>query len=265
MSITAALPVGCPTSWAGLLRHIARGGLAALMTGVLLGGVGGRLAMRLSALIDPASRGKMTAGGAVVGEFTLSGTLGLIVFAGLGTGVLLAFLWVIVRPWLPNRGLYRYLTAGVVSVAMGAHFAIEGRNIDFLILDPKFAQVAIFMLLALLTGLAVVAVDGFLERRLPAAAGAARGWYGLVALLGLLLAVPASRLLFSVDSCDCASPPRLPGALLILTGAFTAAAWMTGIQRGAVPGWIRIGGRGGAVAMVLAGLLHLGGEVAHFA
>jgi len=206
-----------------LVREIARGGLAGLITGIVLGGGGGRLAMRVSALIDPDARGRITEAGATVGEFTLGGTIGLVLFGGIFTGLALALLWVIVRSLLPSRPLFRYATAAAIGVAMGGRFAVDGRNIDFLILDPKAAQVGLFVLLAAVTGAAVVWVDALLERRLPPAEGRAMWWYGVVFLSGLLLAFPSILLMFSADNCACASPPRLPGLLLLAAGAISVS------------------------------------------
>ena len=44
-----------------IVRDIARGGLAGLVTGLLVAGVGGRLVMRIAALLVPGSAGAFTA------------------------------------------------------------------------------------------------------------------------------------------------------------------------------------------------------------
>jgi len=43
-----------------ILREITRGGVAGLIAGVLVAGVGGRLVMRLAALLVPESAGSLT-------------------------------------------------------------------------------------------------------------------------------------------------------------------------------------------------------------
>lgn len=62
-------------------------GLAALIGGVLVLGVGGRLAMRLSGAMalpaDPDTRFMLTGDGFQVGRITLDGTLGLVIFGGI--------------------------------------------------------------------------------------------------------------------------------------------------------------------------------------
>ena len=64
------------TTVAELVREFAVGGLAGVVSGFLVAGVGGRLAMRLIAMVAPDNRiGLRTEGGAIVGEVTLSGTV----------------------------------------------------------------------------------------------------------------------------------------------------------------------------------------------
>jgi hypothetical protein len=244
-----------------MAREIARGGLAGLITGLAMGGGGARLAMRIASLIDPSARGRTTEAGFSVGEFTLGGTIGLVVFGGIFTGIGLAIIWVIVRPWLPNRGVGRYLVAALIGVAMGGRFAIDGRNIDFFILDPAWGQVAIFLLLSALTGAAVVAVDQWLERRLPPARRDLMIGYGIVAIIGLVLTIPSMLLYFRAEECACVSPPRLVGVFFIGLAVLTARSWF--VEDGSSQ-WTSRGGPVVLAAMVVAGLLHLGGEIAHF-
>ncbi len=255
--------VGAGRGYRNAAREIARGGLAGLATGLVMGGGGGRLAMRIAALLDPAARGITTEAGATVGEFTLEGTVGLVFFGGIFTGIGLAVIWVVVRPWLPGRRAARILVAGVVGVALGGRFAIDGRNSDFFILDPAWAQAAIFIVLAAVTGMAVVVVDRWLERRLPPPRTGPMVGYGIVAALGLLLAIPSLLLYFRSEDCACVSPPRLVGVLLIGLAVLTARSWVGG----AGPGSSHWMARAGPIllgALVVAGLLHLGGEIAHF-
>lgn len=262
--MTMAAPPQAPSGSAPIVREIARGGLAGFLTGVVMGGGGGRLAMRLSALLDPAARGARTEGGATVGEFTLAGTASFVIFVGIFSGIALAVVWVVAQRWLPRRSSSRYAVAAILVVAMGARFAIEGRNIDFLILDPKPAQVTIFVALAAATGALVVGSDRWLERRLPAASGSAAWWYRSIALIGALLTIPVVLGLFSSNDCSCVSPPRLPGILLVVTGITTAGSWILRIRGPGVPGWLLRAGGISLALMIVAGLLHLGGEIAHF-
>jgi hypothetical protein len=261
MTATAPPPVRRRPGYRHIVREIARGGLAGLITGLVMGGGGGRLAMRLAALIDPSARGRTTEAGFSVGELTLGGTVELVLFGGIFTGIGLAIIWVIVRPWLPNRGAVRYLVAALIGVAMGGRFAIDGRNIDFFILDPAWGQVTIFLVLSALTGAAVVAVDGWLERRLPPPRRHLMIGYGIVAAIGLILTIPSLLLYFRADDCACVSPPRLVGVFLVGLALLTARSWF--VDDGSYS-WIARAGPIVLAGMVIAGLFHLGGEITHF-
>ena len=85
-----------------ILRDIARGGLAGLAVGVVVGGIGGRLAMRLIALLIPESTGRFTENGARIGDITLGGTFAVLLFGGLFAGIFVGTIWVVVSPWLPR-------------------------------------------------------------------------------------------------------------------------------------------------------------------
>ena len=90
-----------------IARDMARGGLAGLAVGVVVGGLGGRVVMRLAALLVPDSAGRFTENGNQIGTITLAGSVGLIVFAGLVVGLAVGIVWVTVSPWIPGSGLRR--------------------------------------------------------------------------------------------------------------------------------------------------------------
>ena len=70
-----------------ILRDIARGGLAGLAVGVVVGGLGGRVAMRLIALLIPNPPAAFTENGNRIGDITLGGTFALLLFGGLFAGI----------------------------------------------------------------------------------------------------------------------------------------------------------------------------------
>lgn len=75
------------TALLALARHVGTAALAGVITGVAVGGLLGRVVMRISGFsAGPAGVGALTANDNRVGEITLSGTSALIVFVGLGTG-----------------------------------------------------------------------------------------------------------------------------------------------------------------------------------
>ena len=66
-----------------VFRRVALLGVAGVISGVLVGGVLGRIVMRISAVAaGPEMVGRLTENGNRVGEFTIVGTMILIVFVG---------------------------------------------------------------------------------------------------------------------------------------------------------------------------------------
>ena len=100
-----------------ILREITRGGLAGLIAGIFVAGIGGRLVMRLAALLVPESAGNLTENGNRIGDITAGGTFALILFVGLFFGVAAGSLWVVLRPWLPTTSSARALVS--VPIAGG--------------------------------------------------------------------------------------------------------------------------------------------------
>lgn len=100
---------------AEIVRKVAIGGLAGLLGGLLVVGLGGRVFMRVAALIDPSSTASLTSNGNRIGDITVGGTISFVLFAGALFGVYAAVLWVTVAPWIPGRGMIRALANGVVA------------------------------------------------------------------------------------------------------------------------------------------------------
>ncbi len=150
-----------------VLRDITRGGLAGLIVGVLLAGVGGRLVMRLAALLVPGSVGSFTENGNVIGAITFGGSMGLIVFVGLLFGALAGSLWVVISPWLPAATPTRALLSIPIAVALGTFGLVDERNRDFAILGRDPLVVASLVALVASFGPALVVVERWLDRRLP--------------------------------------------------------------------------------------------------
>ena len=245
-----------------VVRRIVRTGLSGFVTGAVMGGVGGRLAMRATSLIDRSAHGLRTENGFTVGEFTLEGTLELAIFIGLFTGLLVTPMWVVVERWIPRKGLGRSAAAAVVAVAVGARLAIEGDNFDFRILDPPLVQAGVFVVLAGLTGVVVVGVDRLLDKRLPGPGDYkwAAGWWALI-VLGALPTVGVVVSFFSEDFGF--NQPRLAGVFFLGLGVVTVFAFIREARGDELGKWLWVG-RGLLSATVLAGLFHLGGEISHF-
>ncbi|HEX4897125.1 MAG TPA: hypothetical protein VFV53_02050 [Candidatus Limnocylindrales bacterium] len=245
---------------AGILREVARGGLAGLIATTIVGGLGGRLVMRVSALLNPGATGLRTENGEVVGAITAEGTLALIVFGGLLGGLAVGVVWVIVSPWLPGRGPRRWLLAMPVAVALGGSFLVRSSNPDFAILEPDWLLITLLLGLVAVIGFAVAWLDERLERALPDAGGSASramAAYVIVAILGLLTIGVAIDGFFS--SAGSPNPPVRVGWALVATGVVTAAAWVVRVGSSAPtpPAAVGVAGRIGVVVAVILGFAQL--------
>lgn len=235
-----------------VLREITRGGLAGLIVGVVLAGVGGRLVMRLAALLVPSADGAFTENGNRIGDITLGGSLGIIVFIGLFFGAVAGSLWVIIRPWLPSSRRARLVVTIPIAVALGTRGLIEARNDDFEILQHDPVVVASLVILVALFGPALVLVDAWLDRRLPHPTpdeGKVIAGFGAVAFIGLLLTT------FVVVPTYLGSSLRLAGLALLVVGVATMITWWYRVEgKASPPVWLPTVARLGLVAAVVGGL-----------
>lgn len=257
-----------PDSFVMILRRITAGGLAGATVGVLVSGIGGRMAMRVAAMLSPDATGRLTEAGERVGEITLNGSLAVLLFGGLFGGFVAGVIWIAIADWVPGTGRRRLLIAGAISAAIGGALLIRSGNIDFRVLDGDAAIITIFLVLAALTGIAVAVMDGALLRRLPRPTGAARAQllgYGAMTLLGLFLAAPlALGAFFSTDGCGCSEPQRLVGIALFVAGGATIAGWVqTAAPDGSGPSaMVRRAGMAGLAAATLLGAVRVVSESA---
>lgn len=243
-----------------VLRDITRGGLSGLIVGVVLAGVGGRLVMRLAALLVPESVGSLTENGNVIGTITFGGSMALIVFVGLLFGALAGSLWVVISPWLPASASARALLSIPIAVALGTFGLVEDRNRDFAILDRDPLVVASLVVLVASFGPALVLVERWLERRLPHAGpndGRIVAGYAVVTAIGLVLT------LVIVVPGYLGSQMVLAGVGLVVVGICTLASWWFRVERlASPPRRLTIIGRVGLATATVAGLLVATREVA---
>ena len=240
------------------LRDIARGGLAGLLTGILVAGVGGRVVMRAAALLVPDAAGRFTENGNRVGDITLSGTLGLVLAGGLFFGLFGAVVWVVVSPWIPGGRRTRAVLAMPVAVSLTAISLIQARNPDFQILRHDATTVVLLLALVALAGLTIAGFDAWLDRRLPGAgvSGPADGAY-------LALTVAGGVLIFPIVVAAYLGDERPLGLALVGVGVATLVHWTLRFQRqSAFPTWLVVAGRGGLVVAVVLGVVALAPDVA---
>lgn len=249
-----------------VLRTIARAGIAGAIAGVVVGGLGGRVVMRLAALIDPTSLGRRTENGNLIGDITAEGTLALLVFGGLLSGLVAGVIWVAVGPWVPGRGLRRAVATGLIAVALAGFMLVQGDNPDFLILKADEPVILMLLVLVAALGATLVVIDEALDRRLPRAIPGSIGLfllYGIVSLIGAVLIAPfAIGGYLSRDLCGCNEPPTAVGIALLATGGATVAWWILRVRGSSrPPARVVLVGRSALVAAVVLGTIRLAEEV----
>jgi hypothetical protein len=246
-----AWPVG------GVVRDVARGGIAGIIVGILVAGLGGRLVMRLATILHENTVGATTEAGEVIGEITLNGTLALITFGGLGMGLVAGTIWVIVSPWMPGRGIARALVTAGAAIALGTPPLIQRTNIDFVILDHDPVVVMLLVGLVGLVGFSIALVDGALDARLPRPHRWRRvstAVYVAITLIGLLLIVPVVVSIL-LDQPEYDAPVRA-GWALAAVGACTLAWWVLRVRgRSAPPRALRLVATVSLLAAVVLGFV----------
>jgi hypothetical protein len=220
---------GRPAVWpAGeVVRDIARGGIAGIVVGILVGGLGGRLVMRLATILHEDRVGLGTENGEVIGAITVDGTIALMIFGGLGMGLLAGTIWVIVGPWIPGRGLGRAVATAVAAIALGTPSLIERTNPDFAVLGRDPLVVALLVALVGAFGFAIAIVDGALDGRLPRprrGPTVATTTYLVIAALGCVLILPLAVAIL-LDQPQYSAAIRAGWALAV-TGGCTVAWWV---------------------------------------
>ena len=176
-----------------ILRDVARGGIAGVIVGIFVAGLGGRLVMRLATILHEDTVGLTTENGEVIGNISFNGTMALITFGGLGMGLLAGTIWVIVSPWIPGRGTARAFVTAIAAIALGIPPLIQRTNPDFALLGYDPIVIVLLIGLVGLVGFSIALVDDALDARLPPPLRGIRistAVYLIVTLLGLVLILP---------------------------------------------------------------------------
>ena len=162
-------------------------GIGALV-GLVVAGLGGRIAMRVVALADDREDfGRFTAGGDVVGEVTLVGTLFILVL-GVGQGVLVAAVYLGMRRWLPTRPSTLKLAFAAFLLGAGLTRIVNGNEHDFLFVDTAVSLVAFGVVIVLVGLLIPTLVERVAPRRISRSSWG-RGAVGAVVIASLVLGV----------------------------------------------------------------------------
>lgn len=169
--------------------------LSGMIAGLVVGGLGGRIAMRLIAVVSRGdAAGAITENGNVVGEVTTGGTVSLIVVASVAFGVSAGLVYGATRHWLRRLGRRRPLAFGVLLLVVLGFTVIDPANRDFDRLGTPIVNVVLFGAIFVLDGVLLVWLADALERVTPGAPGVAdRGAAGMI-----IIALVGSAFLASV-------------------------------------------------------------------
>jgi hypothetical protein len=252
---------------AEILRGVLRAALACGIAGLLVAGIGGRVVMRLAAAMNPAATGLRTENGELIGEITVNGTVALLLFGGLLSGLVGSVVWIAVRAWIPGAGMRRALLAAPIAAAVAGVALVRSDSRDFAILRSDFAIAAMLLALVGAFGFCVALLDERLDRRLPRP-GADPANYALAALglvmLGGVMSLPvAVAAFFSERACLCAIAPLPLGVPLLVAGGATLAWWVQQTRGRPHPSaLVRFAGRAGLIGSVALGGSIVATEVA---
>jgi len=217
--------------------------VAGVSIGVLVVGVGSRLAMFVLRLTSPDQVIGLTSDdGFTIGRFTLGGTYNLLVL-GAAVGLIGAAAYRAVAPWLLGPGWFRRFTTAAASGAVVGSMLVHADGIDFRLLKPLWLAIGLFVALPALFAVAIgVAVDRMSSADSWTNVGRRR-W-----VLPVMLIAPFPPVLvFAVP------------ALVVLTVWVPVRRWL--VERD-VPLVLGLAVRGAWLAIAVLGLVALVGDIA---
>jgi hypothetical protein len=143
--------------------------LSGVLTGITVVGTGGRLAMRLLAVTaGDDAQGRITEADEIVGEITVGGTIGFVLFVGIFTGVISAAVYLVVRRLLPRGWIGGLAFGAALLILLGTRGEpLRADNPDFDLVGPGWLSVLVFTALALAFGVALVGFVARLSAWLP--------------------------------------------------------------------------------------------------
>ncbi len=125
------------------VRRMSAVTLAGALLGLLVGGVGGRLAMSLLANLNPEVSGTLSDDGFEMGRVTMSGTLNLF-SVGTFLGIFGAVIYMLLRHLRIGPAWFRYLSVSTgAGVTVGSMLVHDG--VDFTLLHPVGLAIALFV------------------------------------------------------------------------------------------------------------------------
>lgn len=157
-SSACTLLTNVPSYGEELLELLRIATVAGVSVGILVIGLGSRLAMLVLRITSPHYVvGMESDDGFEIGRLTLSGSYQLLAL-GAVVGVIGALGYVAVAPWLIGPGWFRRLTVGLTAGALVGSLVIVPGGVDLTFLQPTWLAVALFVGLPVVTGIAMTVV-----------------------------------------------------------------------------------------------------------
>jgi hypothetical protein len=139
-----------------------------VLCGWLVVGVLSRLAMFLLAVLNPVATGVTSDDGFVMGQFTVSGSLNLLLVAGTFLGIVGAGFYTALRGLAIGPRWFRLLSLSLGGGVVVGSQVVHVDGVDFRLLEPLWLAVGLFVLLpALYVALLAVVSEWALARPSP--------------------------------------------------------------------------------------------------
>ncbi len=168
----------------GMLRRLAATTWAGAILGLVVGGLGGRLAMLLLARLNPAATGVVSDDGFVMGRLT-TGTQTLLV-VGTALGVLGGGIYFVLRGLRIGPRWFQVLSLAVGSGVVVASLIVHQDGVDFTLLGPPLLAISLFVAIPVLyAALLTVVAEHWLRTD-----GRASRWPWWIVLAPLVLWLP---------------------------------------------------------------------------
>jgi hypothetical protein len=183
-----------------LARRLGIAVMAGALCGFVVGGIGGRLFMFVLAQLNPDAAGVTSDDGFVMGRFTASGTINLLVVTTV-IGVIGGLLFLALRGLRFGPTWFRVLSMPVGATIVVGSMLVHSDGVDFTLLEPAWLAVALTLAVPFLyTLLLAWLVDRWLEDRPGAWAALPSGlaWTARV-VLTVLVVLALSDLLSTVE------------------------------------------------------------------
>lgn len=204
-------------------RHVGTATLAGTLTGIVVGGLLGRVVMRVSGFTaGPELVGSITANGNRVGEITFAGTAAIVIFAGLPAGLIGGVLYAIVEPWLGRLRPWHGVAYGAGLLVAAGSTVIDPANLDFRRFGSAPLNVAMFATLFICFGVGIAWLFDRLRALIARSGPLARGVEALAFLAvipGVIAVILLPFLLAGLDD------PVFPIALSISLLTASIARW----------------------------------------